>query len=642
MHSNQKSAPKGTILIVDDKPDNLRLLSTMLIEYGYEVRRAINGSTALMGVQAAPPDLILLDINMPDMSGYEVCYHLKESSTTAEIPVIFISALNDTFDKVKAFDVGGVDYISKPFEIAEVLARIANQLALQLAKAEVHQLNADLEHRVVQRTAELAEEITERRRIQEKLEAEIAERERAQAELLHMALHDPLTNLPNRTWLMEQLQQEIQRTQQQPEYQFAVLFLDCDRFKVVNDSLGHLVGDQLLIAVGLRLASVLPPACALARLGGDEFMVFLTDIKDISEAESIAQQLQQGLKSPFQLDQNEMFISASIGIAQGTNAYSQPQQLLRDADIAMYRAKASGQGQYKIFDAAMHHHVLDRLQLETDLQRAIAREDFVLHYQPIVSLKNGSIVGFEALVRWHHPERGFVPPTDFIPIAEETGLIVPIGLWVLREACRQCHIWQQQRLAQVEPSLRGSNGRHNLKISVNLSVKQFVQPDLLEQIDQILQATNCDGQSLKLEITESAIMENAESAALLLQELKSRQIQLVIDDFGTGYSSLSYLHRFPVDGLKIERSFTQGMDTSKSELGDIKATTNLGQYLRIVQAIVSLAHHLNLDVVAEGVETVEQMAQLRTLGCEFAQGYFFSQPLDSKSAGAMLAASTKW
>lgn len=630
---------KVNILIVDDTPDNLRLLSTTLTERGYKVRSVINGSMAIMGAQATPPDLILLDIKMPDMDGYEVCQKLKADQHTREIPVIFISALDEVLDKVRAFEVGGVDYITKPFHFEEVLARVENQLTIRnlqkqltkqnvrlqqevcvseaavrhrkAAETEVRQLNALLEQRVRQRTAQL--EATN-----QELQREIVERKKAQEQLLHLALHDTLTGLPNRVLFMERLQQALDRFKQQPTYKFAVLFLDCDRFKVVNDSLGHVVGDQLLVAVAYRLASCLRPSDTLARLGGDEYTILLEDIEDSSDATQIAEQLQKQLTIPFQLHEHEVFINASIGIVADPSDYDQPEHLLRDADTAMYRAKELGKARYQVFDEGMHHRALASLQLETDLRRALERQEFVVNYQPIVSLTSGTICGFEALVRWYHVDRGFISPAEFIPIAEETGLIVSIGEWVLREACRQMRMWQHQ-LPTHPP----------LTISVNLSAKQFWQPNLIEQIDAILQETELDSRSLKLEITESAIIDNDESVTAILQQLRNRQIQLSIDDFGTGYSSLSYLQRFPVDTLKIDRSFV-------SKIGET------GENLEIVRAIVTLAHNLAMSAIAEGVETTQQLSHLRAAGCEFGQGYFFSKPLTPEAAAAIIATAPQW
>ena len=459
-----------------------------------------------------------------------------------------------------------------------------------------------------------------------------------QEQLLHMAWHDPLTDLPNRTWLMNQLEAAILRAKQQPDYQFAVLFMDCDRFKEVNDSLGHLMGDLLLIAVARRIVAALPPHhCTLTRFGGDEFILILEEIDDIQAAKRIAQTIQQVLTVPFHLDHQAIDISASIGVVLGTAKYDQPRQLLRDADTAMYRAKALGKAQYKVFDTDMHQQASERWKLEIDLRRAVENQEFLLYYQPIVSLNTRRIAGFEALIRWPHPEQGFISPAKFIPIAEETGLITKIGLWVLREACRQLKQWRQEILSKPDITSQQRHLAEYLKISVNLSVKQFAQPDLIEQIDRILQETGLDGRYLKLEITESVIMENAESAAHLLRQLKARRIQLAIDDFGTGYSSLSYLHRFPVDTLKIDRLFIRGIGESNPNPANLQATLDIAHNLSIVQTAVHLAHNLGINVVAEGIETKQQLTQLRTLSCEFGQGYLFAPPLDREAASDMLA-----
>lgn len=595
---------QGGILIVDDTPNNLRFLSTTLTEHGYKVRSVTSGKMALTVAQAAQPELILLDIKMPHMDGYEVCQRLKSSGRTQEIPVIFLSALDEVIDKVKAFNVGGVDYITKPFQLEEVLARIENQLALQRAKAEVQTLNAELEHRVRQRTIQL--------------EHEIAERQRAQDRLLHLALHDSLTGLPNRAWFMKRVGQVLEQTRQQTRALFAVLLLDCDRFKVVNDSLGHLAGDQLLVAVARRIETCLTPGTTLARLGGDEFTILIDDVTSLEEAIGVAERIQQDLRMPFQLGQYETFTNVSIGVVVGGKQYEQPEHVLRDADAAMYQAKGEGKGCYRVFDSSLHQRAMARLELETDLQRALDRQEFTVHYQPIVSLRDGRLSGFEALVRWHHPRLGLIAPDHFVPAAEETGLVVPIDLWVMRQACHQLKIWQEH-WERSQP----------ITMAVNLSVQHFIHASLMAEIDDILTETGLSGRSLRIEITESAIMKNAELATVILKQLKARQIQFSIDDFGTGYSSLSYLHQFPVDGLKIDRSFVSNIQAQD-------------QNLQIVQTIIALANTLKMSAIAEGIETHQQLALLQSLGCEYGQGFYFSRPLSAEAAEALFQAAQPW
>lgn len=606
---------KGRILIVDDRIENLELLSSILIKAGYEVRRAINGSTALMGVQSASPDMILLDINMPDMNGYEVCRQLKQDPVHKEIPVIFISALDDGLDKAKAFSAGGVDYISKPFEMMEVLSRIENHLQIRAARLKLKHLNAELEQRVAERTAELTA-------AKQALEQENTERQTAQAMLEHMAWHDPLTGLPNRAWLMVQLKMLFEKAQQESTYQFAVLFLDCDRFKVVNDSLGHMVGDRLLSQVAQRIKNCLPHNAKVARFGGDEFIILLETVSHLDEAKILAERLQEELVAPLYIEPHEMFISASIGIAMGNQEAKHPEDLVRNADIAMYRAKTLGKARYYVFNQALYNDAQKRLQLETDLRRAIERQEFFLEYQPIICLKTNKIEGFEALVRWLHPTKGLIMPNDFIPVAEETGLIVPLGRWVLEKACRQFHCWKTELDRASKSKL--SKDSSPFKMSVNLSVKQFSQSGLIESIDQIFRDTEFNGINLNLEITESALMDDPQSAGLLLNELRDRHIQIAIDDFGTGYSSLSYLHQFSVDTFKIDRSFTNRLGSK-------------GDGLRIVEAMLLMAQSLDIKVVAEGVESSEQAFQLQQLGCDYAQGYWFSKPVDSQLAIQLLS-----
>jgi diguanylate cyclase (GGDEF)-like protein/PAS domain S-box-containing protein len=448
---------------------------------------------------------------------------------------------------------------------------------------------------------------------------DITERHNIQEKLRYDAFHDSLTGLANRSLLMDRLQQTILRGQRRERYQFALLFLDLDRFKVINDSLGHLFGDRLLVSVAQRLEKCQRAGDTIARLGGDEFVILVEDLDNPNIALEISDRVQQILKQPIVLDDREIFVTASIGIVIGDpQSYPHAEQvsdLLRDADLAMYRAKARGHGNCEVFDPSMHSYAVKRLQLENDLRRAIARLsveaesgcEFVVHYQPIFSLTSQKIEGFEALVRWQHPERGIIPPNDFIPLAEETGAIIELDCWVLKTACRQMCTWHEQ-FPQLAP----------LTIGVNLSGKHFYQPGLIEYIDSVLLETGLNGSHLKLEITESIVIENTEAVTFLLDRLRERKIQVCLDDFGTGYSSLSYLHSFPFTTLKIDRSFIKQLGTEDEND-------------EIVKAIVNLGLILGMNVVAEGVETIEQVAHLKTLNCHFGQGYWFSKPIDKNA-----------
>jgi diguanylate cyclase (GGDEF)-like protein len=451
----------------------------------------------------------------------------------------------------------------------------------------------------------------ELRRNVEHLKYNIVKRQKSEAQLRHNVFHDSLTGLPNRTLFIKRLRAAIAKTQRCKSYLFAVLFVDLDRFKVVNDSLGHMLGDQMLIGTASRLKTCMRHEDVVARLGGDEFVILLNDIQSINDATDIADRIQEALALPFNFCGQEVFTSLSVGIALSTTGHQRPEDFLRDADTAMYQAKAFGKARYKIFNTAMHDSAVKLMQLENDLRRAIERQEFQIYFQPIIRLENSKISGFESLIRWQHPIQGLLDPVNFIAVAEETGAIIPMGYWILTEACRQLYEWQ---VKYSDPFLN---------ISVNLSPKQLSQPNLIEQISQILQTTGLNPHSLKLEITETAIMENPESAALILSQLRELGIQICMDDFGTGYSSLSFLHRFPVDFLKIDQSFIVGI-----EQGAEKA--------KIVQTIMTLTQNLGLNAIAEGIETAEQVAKLKILQCEYGQGYFFSRPLDSKMAEKMI------
>lgn len=601
---------RSSILIVDDSPLNVKGLFKILHHSGFIVSVANSGENALLEIKNTLPDLILLDVVMVGMNGFETCRHLKADPATQDIPVIFISALDEATNKAECFAVGGVDYITKPFAAEEVLARVRHQLALRAAKIEIERLNQELEARVRQRTLQLEA-------VNRQLQQEISDRHQVQEQLVYSALHDALTHLPNRTLLMERLEMALQRVKRYPDHLFAVLFIDLDRFKTINDSLGHQVGDRLLLAIAHQLQQLVRSTDTVARLGGDEFIILLDPIQDINDAIRVAERIHTQLRSPLQLASREVFIGASIGIAASATHYQQGSELLRDADIAMYRAKEQGKARYEIFDRAMYAEAIQKLQIENDLRQAAVGQEFHLNYQPIVSLDTGKIIGFEALLRWLHPEQGLISPSQFIPIAEETGLVVPIGEWVLYTACSQMKQWQTQ--FSHPPA----------KISVNLSLKQLREPDFLEKIDRILTETEIAGESLNLELTESMLMDNVEELIFVLGQLRARNIRLSIDDFGTGYSSLSYLHRFPIDYLKVDRAFISGIGAG-------------GKSRQIAATIISLAHQLGIKAIAEGVETSTHLQHLHALDCEEAQGYLFSKPLDLAAAESLILTNPQW
>jgi diguanylate cyclase (GGDEF)-like protein len=428
----------------------------------------------------------------------------------------------------------------------------------------------------------------------------------------YQAVHDPLTQLPNRMLFVDRLHQALARAARH-HTGIAVLFLDLDRFKAINDSLGHAAGDQVLTTVAVRIRDYLRPEDTVARLGGDEFTILLEDITQVWDATQVAERVSEAVQAPVLIQGHELVITTSIGIALSTTGQDRPDDLLRNADVAMYRAKAQGPARYTVFDATMSAQAIERLQLETELRQAVERQALEVYYQPTVDCTTGRIVGFEALVRWPHPQRGLLKPATFIPVAEETGLIRELGRWVLAEACRQARAWQAQYPEQP------------LTMSVNLSVKQFQQPGLAQEVAQVLRETGLPARSLVLEITESAAMQEVEVAIDTLQELKVLGVMLAIDDFGTGYSSLAYLKRLPIDALKIDRSFV-------ARLGQAWEDT------AIVEAIIGVAKTLQLRVTGEGIETVEQLAQLRVLRCDLGQGYYVGMPLPEAGARALLAA----
>ena len=682
-----------SLLIVDDDDMNRDLMLRRLSKRGFNAYPAGNGQGALEWINSNRADLMLLNVEMPDMSGLEVLKALRKTYTPAQLPIIMVTGKSSSDDVVAALAAGANDYVTKPIDFPVVLARIQTQLSRKHAEEalreseeryalaargandglwdwdliankmyfsprwksmlgweeheisddpdewfrrihpdDVDRVRADINAHLEEQTPHYEDEYRVLHREGNYLwmlgrglavrndSGKAYRMAGSQTDITRGKVVDVLTGLPNRVLFMDRLSRSFERARRRNDKTLALIFLDLDSFKLINDSLGHMIGDQLLVAIAGRLEATVRSSDSvarlgrnhtIARLGGDEFTILLEDISSTLDATRVAERIANDLAIPFIIGGQELFPSASIGIAIHNPSYQNPEELLRDADTAMYSAKAVGKGRYEIFDANMRANTIARLQLETELRRAIERREFEIYYQVIVSLDTYKIWGFEALVRWKHTTRGMVSPSEFIPVAEETGLIVPLGQWVLETACQQMQIWQA-RFSSDPPLL----------ISVNLSARHFLQSDLLQQCSAVLYETQLSHSSLNLEVTESAMMPDPESAIDLMHQLKSLGIKIALDDFGTGYSSLSYLHRFPLDSLKIDRSFVSRL------LDDDE----------IVRTIITLGRNLGLKVIAEGVETAEQVVKLQELGCAFAQGYYFSVPINAQEATDLLAA----
>src|SRR5579859_1488632 len=576
------------ILIADDDAVTRRLLEKTLGNAGYEVAVVENGHEALECLSRTHgPRLALLDWLMPGLNGVEVCREVRRHSEHPYTYIILLTARTSKEDVVTGLEAGADDYMTKPCDAEELKARL----------------------RAGERILKLEDKLT------------------------YDALHDPLTQLPNRSFFLERLTLCVGWGMLHPEYKFAVLSVDMDRFKVVNDSLGISAGDWLLVQIAERLLgstrgddAISRTAAAggiaggrdvgiVARVGGDKFTILLDNIRNASEGIRVAERIQETIKAPFEIDGQTVYTAASVGIAFSGTGYSAAEDMLSDANTAMARAKTLGKARYEMCDPSMHATAAGRLQLETDLRRGTENQEFVVHYQPIVSLIDFRIAGFEALARWQRPEFGLVMPDGFISAAEDTGLILWIGHWILQEACRQVCAWNLQ-FPCFPP----------FTISVNISAKEFAQADIVSKIGQVLTETGLAPENLALELTETMTMRDEQRTTRILSELRKLGVRLCIDDFGTGYSSLSYLRRFALDVLKIDRSFVTNM-------------LNNGESEEIVKTILSLGRNLRMKVVAEGVETGEQMTLLKSFGCEFAQGYLFARPLDSAAIAQTLVAS---
>jgi diguanylate cyclase (GGDEF)-like protein/PAS domain S-box-containing protein len=686
---------RGSLLVVDDNEWNRDALSRRLRQKGYNVSIAADGLEAIALAETTAFDLVLLDVEMPGLSGFEVLERLRRTHSQTELPIIMVTARSLGTDMVEAFHLGANDYVTKPVDFDVALARIGTHLshkwaverlsdseeryalAVQgandglwdwnLATGEVywserwksmlghekdtigsdpeewfsrvhpddlprvrkeladHLANGaghyESEHRMVHRDGTFRWVLCRGAAVRNS-SGTATRLAGSLTDITGTKVADGLTGLPNRVLFVDLVERAIRRTRRRKEYQFALLVLGLNRFKSVNHSFGLLSADRLLVDVAARLqGSLRSTDClagaahgfTLARLGGDEFRVLVDDIAHGSDAVRVAERLRAALEKPFDVAGQQVFTSATVGIAVSTTGYDRAEDILRDAAIALHRAKAGGTAPYELFDAGMRQRAVSRLQVETDLRHAVESGAFEVHYQPIVAIGTRTIAGFEALVRWRHPTRGLVAPTEFIPVAEDTGMILQIGRLVLTEACRQMADWQR-RFGRTAPGV----------ICVNVSNRQFADAGLSGQIESILDQTGLDPASLELEITESAFLGDLAAAQVTLNRGRALGIAWSLDDFGTGYSSLSHLHRLKVGTVKVDRAFV-------SRLGIEEGGTEM------VRAIVALAHSLAMDVVAEGVETVEQLEHLHRLGCEYAQGYYFAEPLDGAAATAFIA-----
>jgi diguanylate cyclase (GGDEF)-like protein len=555
-----------TVLLIEDDPEDADLLQEMLLERNTdwcEVEWVDHLQAGLERLAAGRADLVLLDLSLPDGHGLETFAQVHAQATG--VPIVVLSGLDDEKLAVQMVQEGAQDYLVK-------------------GQADSHLLVRAMRYAI--------------------------ERKTAAEQLRQAAAQDTLTGLPNRALFTERLEHSIQRSKEHRNYLFAVLFLDLDRFKVINDSQGHMIGDQLLVAIARRLEACVRSTDIVARFGGDEFAILLDDIQGLDHATRVADRIQKGLALPVNLKGQKVFTTASIGIALSGMGYDQPADFLRNADTAMYRAKMLGKARYEIFDSSMHTQAVARWRLEADLRQAIERREFCVHYQPLVSLAGGQIVGVEALLRWRHSQRGLLSPAEFIPLAEETGLIWPIGEWALRTACAQAMAWQMA-------------GRPHLRVAVNVSPHQLALqtpagqgPNLSQLVKEVLDKTGLAPHSLEIEITESVAI--SEDGSTILNELSAMGVQISLDDFGLG-SSLACLRNFPLNTVKIDQSFVSGMVCDASDE-------------TIIMAIIAMAHGLNLKVIAEGVETREQLDFLRSKQCDEIQGNLFSQPL---SAGVL-------
>jgi len=599
------SEARPRILVVDDNETN-RLILTEILADGFELYVASSGEECLGIAVEVEPDLVLLDIMMPGIDGYETCRRLRQIPELRYTKVIMVSAKAMLSERLRGYEAGADDYVTKPFDDAEMLSKIRVFLRLKSTEETnetISALNRELEE------------------LNERLASEVSRRRRAEAQLRHDALHDVLTDLPNRALLLDRAQRCLVRTREDTSFGFSILCLDVDDFKVVNDSLGHRVGDAVLVEISRRILSAVRTGdvavrnsdTTTARMGGDEFVVLLEGTHRSSDAELVAQRIRERVSCPILVDGLTIKPQVSIGIAVSGPDYENEVEIIRDADTALYHAKSQGKNRIALFDERMHDRIVTRMRLENEISHAIGADQLFLEYQPIVWLATEEVCGLEALVRWHHPDRGVVYPGDFIPLAEESGLIVPLGRWVLRQAARQVAVWR-----------RRFTTCSGISVSVNVSAREFAVPGFMDYYRRTLDEAGISLDDLALELTETVLMRNTAPEKQNLRDLACSDVALHMDDFGTGYSSLSYLSRLPITSLKLDRIFVAEMTTDPAGASTIKA-------------VVEMAHSRGLKVVAEGAETAEQVATLKALGCDMAQGYYFARPMVPELLERMLS-----
>src|SRR3984885_15434631 len=598
--------PRPRILIVDDISDNRTILTRRFQRRGFDVVEADNGLTAIELIDRDPFDLVLLDVMMPGIDGIETLKRIRSQRSASALPVIMVTAKSESSNIVDALELGANDYVTKPVDFAVALARVNTQISrkraeqqVALANEELRKANEDLERRVEERTSRLVD-------ANQQLKVEIADRQESQARSQYLAYHDSLTGLGNRLLFKEQLEEALKDVSVTP-HPLAVLFLDLDGFKAVNDTLGHSVGDLLLKSVAAKLRDILPRTDRIARLGGDEFAILQMSSAQPISSTQIAERIIEIVSQPHDIDGHDVTVGASIGVAIARPGEISTENLLKSADLAMYSAKSEGRGTYRIFDPQMDAMVQTRRSLERDMRTALAQGGFELYYQPLVNLQTKRVTAFEALMRWNHKERGAVPPSEFIPVAEDMGLIVQLGEWALRHACMEAVAWPD-----------------DIRVCVNLSPLQFSKGNLVSTVVSALASSGLPASRMELEITESVLLEKSERNIAILNQLRKLGVRISMDDFGTGYSSIGYLRSFPFDKIKIDQSFVRDLLVDKGSLA-------------IVRAIASLGVSFGMITTAEGVETEEQMRCLNLEGCIEVQGYLYSKPIEANQVTSVLA-----